>query len=255
MKDLLSNLANRFGYKISRSNATDSLIDKDSVFLKIYEQCRPYTMTTRKRCFALYKAVNYIIDAKIAGDFVECGVWRGGNTMLIALALKARGVTDRRIYLYDTFAGMSEPTEHDTKTGRTNDDTLQSWQQQQTGEHNTWCYAGLAEVEANMSKTDYPPNNIHYIEGKVEDTLTTIAPRQISLLRLDTDWYESTKVELEILYPKLVVDGVLIIDEYGTWTGARKAVDEYFKASPLLLNKIDNTGHIATKPYSHAQSF
>jgi len=109
------------------------------------------------------------------------------------------------------------------------------------------CYSPLEEVKRNMEATGYPPAQISYIKGKVEDTLPAEAPAQIAVLRLDTDWYESTRHELVHLYPRLSPGGVLIIDDYGYWTGARKAVDEYFRDS-LFLGRIDDTGRIAIKP-------
>jgi O-methyltransferase len=83
----------------------------------------------------------------------------------------------------------------------------------------------------------------------VEDTIPASVPEQIALLRLDTDWYESTKCELEILFPRLVKGGVIIIDDYGCWQGARKAVDEYFNKNniAILLNRMDDTGRIGIK--------
>lgn len=103
-----------------------------------------------------------------------------------------------------------------------------------------------------MRKTNFPEANLIYVKGKVEDTLPVNKPAgKIALLRLDTDWYESTKHELNILFPMLVQNGVLIIDDYGHWQGCRKAVDEYIQENklPLLLNRIDYTGRIAIKSF------
>jgi O-methyltransferase len=96
----------------------------------------------------------------------------------------------------------------------------------------------------------YPEEQIHFVEGPVEETVPGSAPAELALLRLDTDWYESTKHELEHLYPRLARGGVLILDDYGYWQGARRAVDEYLAGldSPLLLNRIDHTARIALKP-------
>src|SRR5262249_25761216 len=110
-----------------------------------------------------------------------------------------------------------------------------------------WCYSGLDEVASNMRSTGYPDDLVHLVKGKVEETIPGAAPAQIAVLRLDTDWYESTRHELEHLYPRLAPGGVLIIDDYGYWAGARKAVDEYFQGS-LFLSRIDGTGRIAIKP-------
>jgi hypothetical protein len=96
----------------------------------------------------------------------------------------------------------------------------------------------------------YPEERIHFVPGRVEETLPQNAPKDIALLRLDTDWYASTKHELQHLYPRLVPGGVLIVDDYGYWQGARQAVDEYLSENglALLLNRIDHTARIAVKP-------
>ena len=105
------------------------------------------------------------------------------------------------------------------------------------------------QVRETLLSTGYPSERLHLVRGPVEETLPTGAPAQLSLLRLDTDWYESTAHELRHLYPRLSTGGVLIIDDYGHWEDARRAVDEYFdsEAAPLLLNRIDYTGRVAVK--------
>jgi hypothetical protein len=100
-----------------------------------------------------------------------------------------------------------------------------------------------------MAETGYPPERIHYHAGKVEDTIPAGAPAEIALLRLDTDWYESTRHELEHLYDRVPAGGVIIADDYATWQGARKAVDEFLErtGARLLLVPIA-AGRIAVKP-------
>ncbi len=112
-----------------------------------------------------------------------------------------------------------------------------------------WCIASLQEVRHNMQATGYPSGQIHYIEGRVEETIPAQIPDSIALLRLDTDWYESTRHELEHLYPRLVEGGVLVLDDYGHWQGARQAVDEYFAQAGHrpLLQRIDYSGRLAVK--------
>lgn len=111
------------------------------------------------------------------------------------------------------------------------------------------CLSPLDETKQNVFSAGYPKDKIHFIKGKVEDTIPENMPKQIALLRLDTDWYESTKHELTHLFLLLQPNGVLIIDDYGHWKGARKAVDEYIpdKNIRILLNRIDYTGRIAIK--------
>ncbi len=220
------------------------LPDVDPTTRDIYHRVAPFTMTTPERIAAVCDAVRYVTTAKVPGAYVECGVWRGGSSMAAALGFLAAGDA-RPLYLFDTFEGMSEPSEHDRRAA---DNTSASVLLDHSGESDKiWCRASIEDVAANMATTGYESENIQLCKGKVEDTLPMQAPDQISILRLDTDWYESTKHELIHLYPKLSVGGVLIIDDYGYWDGARKAVDEYFSDKPILLNRIDQTGRIAIK--------
>jgi hypothetical protein len=101
-----------------------------------------------------------------------------------------------------------------------------------------------------MTATGYPSNKIHFIKGPVEETIPRQMPSpSIALLRLDTDWYESTKHELIHLFPRLSAGGILIIDDYGHWAGARQAVDEYFAGLPekYFFHRIDYSGRLIVK--------
>ncbi len=215
----------------------------DTAFMAIYNQVRPFTMTTVERCYALYYAVQYTVKNNIPGDFVECGVWRGGSSMMILKTLLSLGVRDRKLYMYDTYEGMSMPTALD---GFEANDT---WKKSKVSdETNSWCLSKIDEVKANISSTGYPVDNVTFVKGKVEDTIPGTIPTQIALLRLDTDWYESTHHELIHMFPLLQKNGVMIIDDYGHWEGAKRAVDEYFAGNKaLLLQRIDYTGRMMIK--------
>lgn len=244
---IIQKSANLMGFQISKISNSDPIIDNDERFKKIYDKSKKFTMTSKERMYALYKSVEYVIKNNIPGDFVECGVWRGGSTMLIAYTLIELNVTNRAIYLYDTFEGMAQPTEFDYGIANKQNRASEKWKKKQKNEINKWCYASLSEVENNMALTKYPLGNIVFIKGKVEESIPEIMPAKISILRLDTDWYESTKHELIHLFPILMNKGVLIIDDYGYWAGAKKAVDEYFTKGQVLLNRIDSTGRIGIK--------
>jgi hypothetical protein len=216
-------------------------------FERAFARAQPFTMTSRERMYALWQAVRYVVQADIAGDFVECGVWRGGSSMLAALAFADAGDA-RPIWLYDTYEGMTAPTGRDRlASGQSAAERLAS-QDKMTG--SDWAYASLDDVRAQMgSIREYPADQIRFVRGPVERTIPTEAPDRIALLRLDTDWYESTKHELEHLWPRLTAGGVLIVDDYGHWQGAREAVDEYISEHglKLLLHRIDYTGRAAVK--------
>lgn len=241
-----TSLAN-FLYKWIKTSEIDSIIDDDANFLKIYEKCKNYTMTPKPRMYALYQAINYIVKAKINGDLVECGVWKGGNTMLMAHTLLSLKVTNKNIYLFDTFTGMTKPTKEDFNLRKSDFYAINKWRKLSRENCNLWAYSPLREVKENMFSTNYPQNNIIFVKGKVEKTIPNTAPKNISILRLDTDWYESTKHELKHLFPKLSKKGVLIIDDYGSWAGSKKAVDEYFKNKAFLFNRIDEDSRLIIK--------
>ena len=203
------------------------------------------TMTSPERIFALIEAVTYVCKHDIPGDFVECGVWKGGSSAAIARTLNYLGKSDRILWMYDTFEGMSSPTDSDVDfNGQTAVRLLNEQDIAQPA--SIWCRSPLDEVKQTMLDTGYRQQNIRFVAGKVEDTLSQSAPENIALLRLDTDWYESTRYELEVLFPLLSDGGVLIVDDYGHWQGCRKAVDEYFIENKIrmMLNRIDYTGRI-----------
>jgi hypothetical protein len=222
-------------------------IDFDETDAELCRRVAPYTMTTPPRIYALARAVEYVVSRRVSGAIVECGVWRGGSMMAVALTLLRLGVTDRDLYLFDTFSGMTEPGDEDVKhTGQRAADLLAG----SSRDSHDWATASLEQVQEAVLSVGYPAEKIHFVEGRVEETLPANAPAEIALLRLDTDWYSSTKHELVHLYPRVASGGVLIIDDYAYWQGARQAVDEYLDEEQLtlLLNRIDYTSRIAIKP-------
>ncbi len=243
---MVRSILSRSGYELVRArpqNTVRSDIYGDAEFLRVYKLCKPYTMTSMERMYALWEACRYVVRSGIPGAVVECGVWKGGSCMLCALAFMHLGVPNRDIYLYDTFDGMPSPGSQDVRYDGIAASELVE------GKLGSWCRAGVEEVLRNVESTGYPRCHIKIVKGKVEETLKTGVPREICLLRLDTDWYSSTYAELRQLYPLLSYGGVLIIDDYGHWQGARRAVDEYFEEEGLaiLLNRIDYTGRIGVK--------
>jgi O-methyltransferase len=213
----------------------------------IIERVKPVTMSGPERIAALYEATRYIARNKIEGDFVECGVWKGGSMMVAALTLLGAGPDRPMLHLFDTYEGMTAPTDVDRSS--LSAATAAELLANNDKSARVWAYSPLDEVRRNLASTGYPSDRLKFVMGRVEDTLPSEAPDKISLLRLDTDWYESTKHELTHLFPRLVAGGVLIVDDYGHWAGSKKAVDEYIEEQgiALLLNRIDYTGRIAVK--------
>lgn len=223
--------------------------DFDSFHIDIIEQVKACTMTSPERLFGLIEAVRYLETNEVPGNFVECGVWKGGSMMAVALTLKKLGEMNRHLYLYDTYEGMTPPTEADLSFQGEGAAELLKKELNKKEESVIWAYSSLDEVKKNILSTGYPESHIHFIQGDVLKTIPENAPDSIALLRLDTDWYESTRHEMLHLYPLLVSRGVLIIDDYGFWRGSRQAVDEYIaeKRPGLLLNRMEDTGRIAIK--------
>lgn len=225
---------------------------EDEVFKAIWEAAAPFTMTSPERAYALYKSVRYVVESEIPGAFVECGAWRGGSAMIVALTLVRLGSMAREIYIFDTFDGMTAPSEKDVDLHGNSAAKLLDETADDRKKALIWAVCGLPDVQANMAKTAYPPERIRYIEGDVRLTAACTLTGPIALLRLDTDFHDSTLAELTHLYPKLVENGVLIIDDYGHWEGAKAAVDEYFgvpgNAARPMLWAADYTGRVGVRP-------
>jgi hypothetical protein len=225
--------------------------DYDPEIVELFRSIEPYTLTSHERVLALRNAVRYLVKADIPGAIVECGVWRGGSMLAIARTLVDLGVTNRDLYLFDTFETMPPPGEHDIdvwggKVADTFDQALAS---------PGYAYIPQDEIKQLMLATGYPESRLHFVKGMVEDTLPDAAPPSIALCRLDTDWYESTAHELRHLYPRLSPGGVLLIDDYGHLMGCKRAVDEYIEEHDLavLLHRIDFTGRMVIVPHPNDQ--
>ncbi len=235
------------GYDLTRRSSTrDFPVDFDDRAIDVIRKVQPFTMTSPERIFALIEAVRYVSRANVVGSIVECGVWKGGSMMAVALTLQQVGIYDRHLYLFDTFAGMTPPTDID-ESYNGEPASVPFASKPNSKNSSSWCYASRAEVEENLARTQYAKQQIHLVEGDVKLTIPDQAPQNISILRLDTDWYESTLHELVHLYPRLSNGGVLIVDDYGHWRGSRKAVDEFFCGEAILLNRIDYTGRMWIK--------
>ena len=252
LERMVAGAFSRLGLTVMRASSIGRLLPSEATDAQrsIIDRIRPFTMTSDERIWSLLQSTRYITERPVSGDIVECGVWRGGSMMAAALQLLELGAEDRHIWLYDTYEGMTPPTPEDKEaaTGVTAEHLLSTTE---VGDgDNVWCVADERDVSTNLTSTGYPADRLHFIKGDVAQTLTHTKPESIALLRLDTDWYASTKAELEFLYSRLAPCGVCILDDYGHWEGARKAVDEYFASHPPrpLMMPIDYSGRIFMKP-------
>jgi len=239
IKDKIHEFLRSFGLDVVRFPPVDFLSEEREIF----DAVRPLTMTSPERIYVLIQALRYLTKASIPGAIVECGVWKGGSMAAAARTLLQMQDVSRDLYLFDTFRGMTEPGTLDVDySGK---QASEVWAKS----NGTWCDAALEQVKNVLFATGYPREKLHFIEGRVEDTIPASAPESIALLRLDTDWYESTRHELVHLFPRLIRAGVFIIDDYGHWQGSRKACDEYFEQNhiPILLNRIDAGGRVAIR--------
>jgi O-methyltransferase len=253
LKPFIKSVLRRAGYEVSRARPTLTLREQNPDVTEeesiIYSKVRQLTMLSPERVLANLRAIEHIVQNGIPGDIVECGVWRGGSSMAMALALLRLSDTSRTLWMYDTFQGMTDPTDADkSHAGIGAKELLTTAKERGALEHSEiLAYASLEDVRNNMLATGYPVSHVRFVEGPVEQTIPGALPDQIAVLRLDTDWYESTRHELIHLYPRLAPGGILIIDDYGHWEGARRAVDEYLANSGTFLNRIDYTGRLAVK--------
>lgn len=223
-------------------------LDCDERTAQVIREVTPYTLTPPERIMALREALRYVEAARIPGAIVECGVWRGGSMMAAALTLLELGTSERELHLFDTFAEMPPPDERDRHvTGFAWPDVFAD----PAGlENPTYRYLPLERVRALLLETGYPPERLRFVAGLVEETIPAGAPEEIALLRLDTDWYRSTAHEMEHLYDRISPGGVLIVDDYGEFLGARRAVDEHLEADgrPVLLNRVDMSCRVIIVP-------
>jgi len=251
---LVQKLFNRSGYVIHKTDQTcktetelkykgeQMQIFSTSEELQIISDNLKFTLTRPARMAATMRALKYVSINRIDGAFVECGVWKGGQ--IIVGVEQLRLLNDlREVFLYDTFTGMTEASDVDTSF--LNQSAISLMETSEPTSNSIWAKVSLEEVQKNLSNLDYPRNLIRYILGDVRQTLLTPKnlPEKISVLRLDTDWFDSTYIELEKLYPLLSRGGVLLIDDYGHWNGSRRAADKFFQEIGIdpFWNAIDYT--------------
>lgn len=209
--------------------------------MNIVQLCEPYTMISTERLLQNIRSIDHVQTSKIPGDIVEIGVWKGGSMLAMIKQYETYGETSRDFHLYDTFSGMTPPSNYDKDTNGTLATRLMS-------HPGVKAECSLGEVQSNLSKhATYDTARVHYHKGDIRTN--TVYPDAIAVLRLDTDFYDSTKHELEHFYPLVSDGGIVMIDDYGHWLGCRKAVDEFLQVHPeITLTPIDYTGVYFIKP-------
>jgi len=234
-------------FKISREELLEKIAVRNKPNIEKYnidEIVRNNTMVDKSRIAELSNSLDNVIKNRIEGDFVECGTWRGGLAALMVDKIKSNSV-EKQLWIYDTFQGMVEPS---TADGNTAIDEFNS-KKISNSDYSNWCRATLDLVKNTISQVDENFDEYtKFIVGKVEDTLLEKQniPNKISILRLDTDWYESTKIEFEVLYPLVCVGGIIIVDDYSTWQGSNKATEEFLSTQDLdsYLKNISPNGSL-----------
>ena len=192
-------------------------------FLKHYIQGRAVSMLPRRRLDHLQACVEEVIAHGVPGDFLEAGVWRGGAAIFMRAILKVHGVDDRCVWAADSFQGLPEPDalrfpkEAAMHRGPVMRDAFQN------------LAVSLESVKDNFAAYGMLDDQVRFLPGWFKDTLPTAPIRQLAVLRLDGDFYESTRDSLQSLYGKVSPGGYVIVDDYGEdeWTYCRKAVDEF----------------------------
>ncbi|HEY5464284.1 MAG TPA: TylF/MycF/NovP-related O-methyltransferase [Hanamia sp.] len=258
MKSLVKKIFGSFGFVVSKKapeKLPQSIREEDAPDIseksrKIFQECQPYTLISLERIDAIVNSIDFLCKNNISGDIVECGVWKGGSVYAAVKTLVLNNSFDRKIYLFDVFEmeAMLSASNELVEDMDFRGNTAKMLVDKGLLVKDDYKFQ-IDEVRTLLESTGYPLENIIFKIGRVENTLPCKEIENIAFLRLDTDWYESTKHELETLYPKLVQKGVLLIDDYGFWQGCRKAVDEYIAENNLqiLLHRTDFTGRSAIK--------
>jgi hypothetical protein len=230
-----------YPYPIEFSKTETALID--------YVYKHMLTMTSRERLFATLMSCKYVCESGIEGDFVECGVWRGGNSIIAAGVFDMYRDQNRKVYLYDTFSGFDGiacgKEDYVLHTGLKDDLSSKKFLRLygKNADINQSC------VKQNFEKAGLLSENIVFVKGNVMETLDHDIPNKIAVLRLDTDWYESTQKEMRILYPRISANGIFMSDDYGHCAGHKQAIDEYFSKNRNrpFMQYIDYAGRLAIK--------
>ena len=206
--------------------------DNQSEFYKFCLKLIPkYTMVQPKRLLALKRMLIDLDKREVAGDVVECGVWNGGSCALMAT------VTDRKIWMFDSFEGLPKPGAKDGARER-------------KYHFEGWNKGAQDYVKEIFDELKIPKNRYEIVPGWFDKTLESSPVNPIALLHVDADWYDSVKIILEKFYDRVPVGGYVVLDDYGAFEGCRNAFRDFCKERGIpmpVLTQADWTGHYFKK--------
>ena len=209
--------------------------EKAGSFASVLKKISPFTMIPTESLIDLAHQVNAVLINDIPGSFVECGVWRGGASFLMADILRQAGVKDRKVWLFDSFEGLPAPQGIDGSAA------LEWARQTDSPRYFDNCYASLEEVQGIGTELGLAPYT-ELVKGWFEETLPASRERigPIAILHIDCDWYSSVLCCLESLYDQVVDGGFVILDDYYEWDGCAVAVHE-FLGKRRLSHRIEGS--------------
>jgi hypothetical protein len=204
-------------------------------FVRLHEVVKNYTMCGKARLRSLYRAVSYVCEENIPGDLVECGTAKGGSAAMLGLTSQLVS-SNRTLWVFDTFEGIPEPTQADPDY--------------EEASKFTGLFRGELHEVADFFDQCGILQNARLVKGLFQETLPFTEVESIAVLHIDADWYESVWTCINCLYDRISPGGVIQFDDYGTWAGARKAIDEFLKenAADSRLRYVDHAGRIWIKP-------
>ena len=253
LKKIIKKILNRFSYKIISNNDWNAkvenlIVEATKEDIQEFEKVDEISLTSYPNRWSLIQSLKYIEENNISGEIVETGVYKGANLILINNFLTKSNM-HKKIFAFDTYEGQPDPSEKDFDIKGTK--MIEKFEVLKK-KNVTPVFCSLENVKKNI--LNYSENDLEkiiFVKGKVEETLRSEKnlPNKISLLRLDTDFYDSIKISLEILYPRLCKGGVLIIDDYGHFKGAQTAVDDFFNNKKnIWMHRVDYTCRLIIKP-------
>lgn len=211
-------------------------------FARLIVTVKPkFTMVKNRNLKLLYDLVLDVNKCHLSGDIVECGVWNGGSAAMMGRAsLEAPlDLEPRRLWLFDSFQGLPPPGEHD------GDFEKQSY-------FPGWNKGNVKMVQEVLGKIGYPSDKLTIVPGWFDETIVREPIEEIVILHIDADWYQSVRTVLELLYPRVVPGGYVVLDDYGLWPGCERAVLDYFsehQISEMIVREVGKQGAYFQKPF------